>query len=277
MVESQNAYPNYELLADIEWLEERLQQPDLLLLDVRNEGYEQEHIPGARHLQSDLLKHPGAIEIVPLETARVALERVGLRGDSTVVLYDDGKSALAARVFYDLEYYGLRDRVKLLDGGFTAWKAAGKQVTEEVPPAKRGDWSEAVAHPARITTKQNIQEGLTNSLLLDVRSAEEYSGANKWNNRKGGHIPGAAWLEWKSALALNEPDGVPRFKPAAVLEKQLAQVGVRRELTIVPYCQLNSRGAHTYFVLRLLDFPDVRPYEGAWEEWGNDEDTEVSV
>jgi thiosulfate/3-mercaptopyruvate sulfurtransferase len=45
--------------------------------------------------------------------------------------------------------------------------------------------------------------------------------------------------------------------------------------TIVPYCQTNVRGAHTYFTLKLLGFKNVRPYEGAWAEYGNVEGVKI--
>ncbi|MHA7964899.1 sulfurtransferase [Paenibacillus sp. CAU 1782] len=275
------AYENQDLLVDVNWLEQHIGKSNLLVLDVRKEGFQQGHIPGARHLRSELLKHPNAIDVAPLYTVREALEEIGYSDDVDLVIYDDGKSALAARVFYVLEYYGLRGRVRLLHGGFTAWKSAGKPIQEDSPDSlsrhKRGQWTRARSHPELLTTKAQLESAPSSILLLDVRSRDEYTGADKRNNRKGGHIPGAVQLEWQAALNLDAPDGVPYFKQEEELTAQLEAIGVTRDNIIVPYCQLNSRGAHTYFILRLLGYPDVRPYEGAWQEWGNDEETAVST
>jgi thiosulfate/3-mercaptopyruvate sulfurtransferase len=273
-------YQNQDLLVDVNWLEQHIGKPGLLVLDARKEGFQQGHIPGARQLRAELLKHPNAIDIAPLYTVREALEEIGYSDGAELVIYDDGKSALATRVFYVLEYYGLRGLVRLLHGGFTAWKKAGKPIQEGSPDSlsrhKRGQWTGARSHPELLTTKAQLEEAPSSFLLLDVRSRDEYTGADKRQNRKGGHIPGAVQLEWRDALKLDAPDGVPYFKQGEELTAQLEAIGIIRDNIIVPYCQLNSRGAHTYFILRLLGYPDVRPYEGAWQEWGNDDKTAVS-
>jgi thiosulfate/3-mercaptopyruvate sulfurtransferase len=59
------------------------------------------------------------------------------------------------------------------------------------------------------------------------------------------------------------------------LQAAFSDLGVDKNKTVVPYCQTNVRGAHTYLTLRLLGYKDVRPYEGSFAEWGNASDTEV--
>ena len=62
-------------------------------------------------------------------------------------------------------------------------------------------------------------------------------------------------------------------------EKELAELydsmKILKSKTIVTHCQTGVRGAHTYFVLRLLGYPKVRVYDGSWAEWGNDWETPV--
>ena len=55
--------------------------------------------------------------------------------------------------------------------------------------------------------------------LLDVRSAEEFSGVKRFADR-GGHIPGAVNLEW--TLAMDQTRNL-RFKPDEELEHLYAQ------------------------------------------------------
>lgn len=44
--------------------------------------------------------------------------------------------------------------------------------------------------------------------------------------------------------------------------------------TVATYCQLGMRAAHTWFVLRhVLGYPNVRNYDGSWQEWGNESET----
>ncbi|WP_239616602.1 sulfurtransferase [Cohnella mopanensis] len=269
-----NAYPNGHLLADLEWVENNLDSHDLVLLDARAQGYEVSHIPGAIPVNVKDLRAKTRSDFAAAEDIRRLLEKWGISADSAVVVYDDGAGVAATRVFYVLEVFGLKDRVKVLNGGYTAWTAAGKPTSSEVHTRRPASIS-VVANVLGSVNKFNIQAGLHQAILLDVRSGEEYSGLDKRSNRKGGRIPGAVNKEWKEALGPVDEKGVIRFKKYEDLKKEFEAAGVSQKHTIVPYCQSNQRGAHTYFALRLIGYPDVRPYEGSWEEWGNAEDTEV--
>jgi thiosulfate/3-mercaptopyruvate sulfurtransferase len=271
---NESNYPNSHLLVDVQWVEANKQSPDVILLDARAQGYEVGHIPGAIRLNAKALKDDSSCTFVSADAVRSLLEASGVSDGKIVVLYDDGSGVLATRAFYVLEYYGLKDQVKILNGGYTAWTAAAKEISSEVPHVNKGTLT-VVPDALRVVTKENIQAGLPSSLLLDVRSADEYTGADQRSNLKGGHIQGAIHKEWKEALGPASEDGVVRFKDYSSLKREFEAAGVSPEKTIVPYCQTNQRGAHTYFILRLLGYADIRPYEGSWDEWGNAEHTEV--
>ncbi|NEW04936.1 sulfurtransferase [Paenibacillus sp. SYP-B3998] len=269
-----NDYPNAQLLVDVRWVEDHLASSEVVLLDARAQGYDAGHIPGAIWLNAKHLKDTSNHTFVSAEGFREVLERSGVSDGKTIVVYDDGSGVLATRVFYVLEYYGHIDRVKLLNGGYTAWTAAAKEISAEAPRVQIGTIA-AVSDERRVITKEDIQAGGHNRILLDVRSADEFSGSDQRTNRKGGHIKGALHKEWKDALGPADELGVVRFKDFPTLKQEFETLGLSPDQTIVPYCQTNQRGAHTYFILRLLGYSDIRPYEGSWDEWGNAEDTEV--
>ncbi|AFH63459.1 sulfurtransferase [Paenibacillus caseinilyticus] len=268
-------YPNAQLLVEPDWLEEHAASADVVLLDARAQGYGEGHIPGASWLDVKRLKDADGRTFASAEAIREALTASGVRDGRTVVVYDDGGGVTAARVFYVLEAFGWRDKVKVLNGGFAAWKAAGKAVSTDTPSVEAGSIAALTLDERRVTTKERIQAGLEGAVILDTRSREEYTGEDTRTNRKGGHIPGAVHREWKDSLLPPDENGVVRFKPAGQLLQEFEEAGVRRDRVVVPHCQSNQRGAHSYFVLRLLGYEDVRPYEGSWDEWGNAEDTEV--
>ena len=58
--------------------------------------------------------------------------KLGVADDSAVVVYDAGDSVPASRAWWDLRYFGHRD-VRVLDGGYAAWVAAGLPVTSDEP------------------------------------------------------------------------------------------------------------------------------------------------
>jgi thiosulfate/3-mercaptopyruvate sulfurtransferase len=52
------------------------------------------------------------------------------------------------------------------------------------------------------------------------------------------------------------------------LKYNLERKGITRDKEIIVYCQSGSRSSHTAFVLKeLLDYPNVRNYDGSWIEW----------
>ncbi|MEL6345490.1 MAG: rhodanese-like domain-containing protein [Myxococcota bacterium] len=105
-----------QLQVDKDWILERLDDPDLLLVDVRsNDEYQAGHIPGAIHvewtenLDADGLFHPSDTVLA-------------IHGDpsaSTVVVYC--QSGARASVSWALLTFAGLDDVRLYDGSWNEW------------------------------------------------------------------------------------------------------------------------------------------------------------
>lgn len=270
VTETENSYPNGDLLVDVEWVKNNLDNENVRFVDMRAEGYEGGHIPGAVNITWQEMNDPeNPVKgfLAPPDPFTTLMQDLGINEDTTVVAYDDGSSLSAARLFYALEYYG-HDNVKILNGGITGWLSAGEEVSTDEVVVEKGNFK-AAQQENLVTRKDFLVNNLDNQnlVILDVRSPEEYNGEDVRSDR-GGHIPNAVNLNWTNAIT--EKDGVPTFKSAEELKKQFENIGVKKDKTIVPYCQTNVRGAHTYFALRLLGYEKISPYEGSWSEWGND-------
>ncbi|MEB3101824.1 sulfurtransferase [Ferviditalea candida] len=271
-------YPNSQLLADVNWVNDHLNDPKVVLIDARAKGYEEGHIRGAVNLKTGDIndpKNPVKGFLLGEEAFGEVIRKLGVNQDSTVLVYDEGNALSATRIFYAFEYYGLRDQVKVLNGGYPAWLAAGKDVSTDAPQIAPGNFT-AKANAALISTKAEITGELNDPKLvfLDARSADEYTGKDLRGNKNGGHIPGAVNRDWSESIQKGE-DGIERFKSYETLKAEFEKIGTVKDKTVVPYCQTNVRGAHTYFTLRLLGYSDIRPYEGSWSEWGNAIDTKI--
>ncbi len=201
---------------------------------------------------------------------RIAALDIGGTDRPVVVYGDDVRDA--ARVWWILRYWGLKD-VRLLNGGWRAWQAAGgKEETGDRELA--GGTLRVTAHPELLATKEQLLANLKEkkATVLDARSQGEYCGDVKFAKR-GGSIPGAVFLEWSDVL---EPKS-GRFKPAASLAKLFKDAGLDLRKPQVTYCQSGGRAAVLAFALELMGARGVRNYYRSWAEWGNAEDTPVAT
>ncbi|WP_246210019.1 sulfurtransferase [Nocardioides piscis] len=121
----------------------RQDHADLTILDVRyrlggppgREEFTTGHVPGASYVDLDtaLASSPGdpvderGRHPLPEPADFIAaMQAVGVGLERPVVVYDDWGGRAAARAWWLLRHYGHRS-VRVLDGGWPAWLAAGER------------------------------------------------------------------------------------------------------------------------------------------------------
>ena len=271
------AEPPAPLLVDSAWLAAHRNDPRLVLLHVGQKAeYDAGHIPGARHVpfgsDNDPLSvsdHSGEglmLEVPPAETLRRNLEGLGIADDSHVVVYY-GRDWVSpsTRVLFTLDHAGL-EAVSLLDGGMTAWKAAGQPLTAEVPPPRRGS-----LRPLRlrgtVVDAAGVREraGRPGFALIDARLAAFYDGVEVGSGHarmhRVGHIAGAGSLPFDQVVTADW-----KLKPKHELEELFRRAGVRRGDTIVVYCHIGQQATAVLFAARTLGYPALL-YDGSFEDW----------
>ena len=226
-------YTNPELLWTPEQLSNRLDDPNLVIIDVRAAAtYAQGWIPGAVHFDlfgislNDTSPKPLAAFMWMVQHL---FEQRGVNLDQTVVFYEGISGMRAARGFWFLEYFGHTD-VHVLDGGFHAWQAAGYPVTTEAPHVREVQFQPRVQ--ASLIINADDLHGLLGSGnlgLLDTRTDDEYLAKNV-RAARGGTIPGAVHIEWIHNL---DADGA--FKPAEALRAMYAAAGMSPDKTVIPF------------------------------------------
>jgi thiosulfate/3-mercaptopyruvate sulfurtransferase len=266
-------YTREKLLTTPAELQKKLDSPHLCLVDVRPaEQFARGHIPGAVHFDLFGLSLVDTSE-APLRAfmhmIHHVLELRGVSDDKEVVFYESNSGMRAARGLWFLEYFG-HPSVRMLDGGFDAWKAAGGPITTEaaVPKAATLKMSQ---RPEVLATADDVLHSLNKKeiAILDTRSAGEYLGTHV-RAARGGAVPGAIHIEWTENLDANG-----KFKSNTELKNMYDKAGITPDKEVISYCQGGYRAAHSYVALRLLGFPKVRNYIGSWKEWGDRTDLPI--
>ncbi len=228
------------------------------------------HIPGAVFVDLDrqLAGPPGDGGRHPLPDPvdlQISWRAAGIDDDSAVVVYDGGLGLAAARAWWLLRWSGLH-RVRVLDGGFAAWRAADHPVASGLS---------AVHAPGSMTVRPGgmpvvgIDEAAalaadSSGVLLDARAAPRFRGEVEPLDPVAGHIPGSANLP---STELVDADGL--FLPAATLAALFRAHGITGAAPAagaaascgsgITACQLILAGA----VVGL----DLALYPGSYSQW----------
>ncbi len=252
------SYPNHQLLVTVEWLHEHLQDAACALLDVRASNgwaaYEQGHIPGA--LPFSLAHAQGMVGDTPDGLLEGALSEqlgaLGITPDQTVVLYDSGYTTTLTQSFWALERVG-QASVRVLEGGLTAWLAAGGALSQAVPSGSAVPYH--APHRECLAEASWLVAHGGEAALVDARGPQEWRAAR---------IAGSINLPW-TLLTCGDAEHTPL--PTEALQTTLAAHGLAPERETVTYCRTGGRASFVYFTLRLMGWERVRHYDGSMSDW----------
>lgn len=259
------------MIVSTEWLAKHLNDSSLVLFQVGDQAeYSAAHIPGAQFIQiSDISTPRGqglTLELPPVEQLNATFEKFGVTDKSRIVIYF-GKDWVTptARVFLTLDYLGLGDRTSILDGGLPAWQAEGRPVTAEVRQAKPGNFTpkpnaKLVVDAAWVGANLN-KPGVA---ILDARLPQFYTGVEKGQMPRGGHIPNAKSIPFSKLIE----DKTNKFKTADALRALFAAANVKEQDSVATYCHIGQQASLLYFVARYLGY-DAHLYDGSFQEWSN--------
>ena len=268
-------YTRETLLTTVAELQSKLGAPDLCIIDVRPaEDFARGHIPGATHFDLFGLSLIDTSE-APLKAFMFMIHHVfelrGVSENKQVIFYENNSGMRAARGLWFLEFFG-HANVKMLDGGFQAWKTANAPITTAVTAPQAAAFKIAERREV-LASADDVLRSLNKKdvAILDTRSKGEYLGTQV-RAARGGAIPGSIHIEWTDNIA---PDG--KFKSNDELKAMYDKAGITRDKEVVSYCQGGYRAAHSYVALRLLGFSKVRNYIGSWKEWGDRADLPIET
>ncbi|HEX5920131.1 MAG TPA: sulfurtransferase [Nocardioides sp.] len=230
------------------------------------------HVPGAAYvdLDEDLADPPGDGGRHPLpDPARfeAAMRRAGVRADRPVVVYDDWQGRAAARAWWLLRHHGHRD-VRVLDGGWTAWREDGHPVERGPVEVEPGDFTLAASGSAAAVGPEDVQHV---DVLIDARAPERFRGETEPVDAVAGHIPGAVNVPTTANL-----DERGRFLAPERLRDVYAAVGAGTASSVAVYCGSGVTAAHDVLALEVVGVRAAL-YPGSWSGWITDPSRPVAT
>lgn len=231
------------------------------------------HIPEAQYISLDknlmgpLAQHGGRHPLPSVEALQSLFGRLGIEsGKTPVVVYDDEGGCYAARLWWMLRYCG-HDNVRLLDGGWTAWKEFGGDITTGLFTPAPTDFL-ARPRPWMLVTMKEVRDRTASEILFDCRAEERFSGAEESIDAKAGHIPGALNVPWRGMV---EENG--RLVEVGRMADALSAVDGRSIL----YCGSGVTACVNVLaaVRAGLDLP--RLYAGSWSDWISYDENQIAT
>jgi thiosulfate/3-mercaptopyruvate sulfurtransferase len=252
-----------------EWLNEHINHKNLVLLHIGDKAeYDAGHIPGAMYISSQDISIPReeselALQLPTAETLKTTFEKFGISNDSRIILYF-GKDWVTSttRVYFTLDYLGLKKNTSILDGGMPTWTAAGKSITKDIPTAKQGNLK-VVSNDEFVAKADWLNTKLKDSSvkIIDARTPGYYDGSNAGGYSRPGHIQGAKSIPFSEIVSEDN-----KLKDEATLRKMFTDAGVKPYDTVVTYCHIGQQASLVYFAARSLGYK-VKLYDGSFEEW----------
>jgi thiosulfate/3-mercaptopyruvate sulfurtransferase len=261
------------------WLHEHLQDQNLLLIQatihqvIGKESLvyaEPTHIPKAFRVDieddlSDL--STGAVHAFPTAQQFNALaQRIGLRRDQTVVIYDDQGIYAAPRVWWILKAFGV-ENVFILDGGLPKWLKEGKPTTPDyrTEPALPSE-ADFAFQPQHVATLEAMTHNLDTqaSTVIDARSAERFAGLvpEPRPGVRSGHIPHSVNLPF--ARALNDVC----YKSPEELIGVFDAINANPSAPLIFSCGSGITACIILVAAIVAERTQVSLYDGSWAEWG---------
>lgn len=284
------AYANSTSLVETDWLEPRLRNPNVKVLDAtwfmpdtgRNARREwiEERIPESLFLDLELISDPASPyphTVVEPPVFSDEVTSLGIEHNDQIVIYDRLGLFSAPRIWWMFKLYGY-DKVAVLNGGFPKWKAEGRPTESGQPEMPVPSFPFEVGfRPKLMRILPQMQENLKSGkeTVLDARSPGRFTGeeAEPRPGVRSGHIPGSHNLHY---ARLTDPE-TGAIRGADELKAMFAEAGVTDDKPVVCTCGSGVTASALAFALHLIGRDDVAVYDGSWSEWSAQDDTPVET
>lgn len=272
-------------LVETDWLSERLDAPDLVILDASfhlpgsgrdgAEEFHQSHIPGAQFFDiEDISDKDSALPHMLPSAAKFSarVRKMGIGDGMRVVVYDKTNMSGAARVWWMFRVMGFSD-IAVLNGGFAKWQAEGRGVQSGDARRRSERHFTPRVNSGLLRDLDDVKRLLGGNAMqiVDARAAGRFAGVDPEPRpvSRAGHIPGARNLPFMELL---KPDGTMR-SPKEV-RAIAASHGIDSVKPVVASCGSGVTACVVALALATAGNETAAVYDGSWAEW-SEADTPV--
>ncbi|OGU17497.1 MAG: hypothetical protein A2076_00610 [Geobacteraceae bacterium GWC2_53_11] len=276
-------YGDPTMITDAASVKASLGKAETVIIDARSAAaYNAGHIPGAinciwQTFATVATGAPGDANWGVLKTPAeigTALGNLGITASSEVIVYADAPSGWGedGRIVWMLRMAGVTNS-KMLNGGRQGWTAAGYALTTDASPAPvTATFPLASLDTSYVADLSWIRANMNSSSvkIVDARAPEEYAGAIKYGEKRGGHIPGAVSLPFNLSLYTNDTANPGIIKSQEEIEALMTAAGIAKTDTIICYCTKGIRSGLMTMVLRMAGYSKAVNYDASFYEWAGD-------
>ena len=240
-------------------------------------SYSKGHVPRSFHVNTDHFEPPPKWMLGDPEVLRKFAEKYGFQADDTVILSGEDPTA-SYRLAIVLRYMGVAD-VRVLNGGFAAWKAASYPVeTASTQPTKVDSFGADIpSRPQLIPDVAHVKEGLNTPkkfALVDTRTWAEFTGKTsgyKYHSHKG-RIPGSVYgqADFKGEDSLTPYRNIDNtMRNADEIRELWKQSGIDTRKHLSFMCGGGWRAAEVLTFAHVMGLSDTSLYSDGWIGWSN--------
>src|SRR5919199_1150510 len=169
------AYAHPEQLVDTDWVAAHASDANVRIVDMRQNGYAEGHVPGAVYLSPVAIRdarNPPTFLLSP-QAFEAMMAKLGISDDTRVIAYDERGGIYAARLWWILNHYG-HSSVALLNGGWVKWSADKLPVDTVVPAPSRTTFT-VKPGTVKVATADDVRGAMNKPgvKLVDARTQGE--------------------------------------------------------------------------------------------------------
>lgn len=252
---------------------EKISSPNVIFIDGRGMAQDAETIKGAvvSSWQDWSVKMngtsptgaPGWWKIMDAAQLNTTLGNLGLSKDKEIILLGETKTGWGddARLMWELRAAGY-ENVKIVDGGYRMLTAVGAPTQKGTSKLTKTDAKVTSIEETHLMNTYRLKADYAKYKVIDTRTDAEYEGQKLYNEKNGGHLPGAVHLRYTDLFF---DDGT--LRPVKELTKWFESAGLTKDDKVVTYCTAGIRSSYMQVIMEMCGFEHTFNYDESFWGW----------